>query len=1148
MSDSGGPDGTNQTPSEATGQVVVPFPSLPALHSAHLELIRRQRESATTPELNADADDFIQRGSATGVLLDADADRETAQGLLDYWATILYRTGYEPPDATLAEFDAELAPELDDALCPYVGLDSFRESDNRVFFGRQHLIQELVEQLKSHRLLVVIGPSGSGKSSVVRAGLIPALHADALPDSGSWRDYPPMVPGADPLRSLARILRPTGAGADWIAEQVALFKQDSTHLARLIADSGANTAVLMIDQFEEIFTLTEEEAARRAFIDNVLHLIDLASAEHTVIMTMRSDFEPFVARVPELQMRFAEGRVPVTPLSAAELRDAIEKPAALVGLKFEAGVVEALLHDLLGEPAALPLLQFTLLKLWENRQRNRVTIEAYKRLGGGRLALSRSADELYAALIPEEQVTARRVLLRMVRPGDGLEVTSHRIRRVSLYQIGEANDRIDRVVEKLIQARLVRMTGGDTPEEEQIEVAHEALVRNWPTLVGWLEDERAALAARRRLEAKATEWVRLGRGSSGLLDREQLLDAEHWLASPEAADLGFDPSLPELVVWSRAAIEEAELEQEAARQRELHQAQALAESERQRAEAERKRAELEEASNRRLKWLFRALAVLTMLAFGLALWATSAQVRVSSALSLANDANATVAAQNSTLQTAVIERGVAVAQAQTSVQEAANNLATAVAAQSAVAIEQQKAARQQHEDRANLLAAVSHAVSESKPQLSLLLGVESLRATQAFGEPPTGAATRTLTETLIGIGAPSLGLFGHTGRVTVVAISADGSRMLSGSTDGSVRLWDLSAANPVANPISLPGTTAPIDAVAFSADGSRLIAAGDDGAIHIWGTTNQATPRDIQGPRGPISNLLVSPDGRWLAVTGNDPTAYIWRLDNLDAAPITLAQHSGVVNDLAISGDSRLILTVGADGLAFLWDLTARTPGSPSSNLIARPRQPTLTAAALSPNGRVAVTAAQDGALHIWTVSGNRFFSGPTVLNTGNIAVLAIDPLNRWIVTGGTDGTVRLWPLAGRGAQFILAGHTGPITALAFSADGSRLVTASADNTARVWALNESNPAVAPRVLRGHEGKLNGAALSLDGSRLATGSDDTSARAWDLAAPPPSTDSLPQDPAALTTLACTTAGRNLDEATEWRLYFEGKSYEATCGG
>src|SRR5262249_32589867 len=156
------------------------------------------------------------------------------------------------------------------------------------------------------------------------------------------------------------------------------------------------------------------------------------------------------------------------------------------------------------------------LKLWENRERNRVTKEVYDSVGGGRLALARSADAFYDELIPEEQMTARRILLRMVRPGDGLEVTSSRIRRETLYQSGEARDRIDRVLQKLIEARLVRVTGSEMWEAEQVEVAHEALVRNWPRLVEWLQEERLAIGIRRRLELLAAEWVRLGQGRAGL--------------------------------------------------------------------------------------------------------------------------------------------------------------------------------------------------------------------------------------------------------------------------------------------------------------------------------------------------------------------------------------------------------------------------------------------------------------------------------------------------------------------------------------------------------------------------------------------------------------------------------------------------------
>lgn len=502
------------------------FPSLAAVEAAHADLLRRQREPGDASAWLDAATDFLRHGPAVGALLDADDDRRAAQSIFDYWTARLYRAGQDPPDSTLAAFDPLLAPELPDALCPYLGLDAFREADHEKFFGRRDLVAKLVERLANYPLLAVVGPSGAGKSSLVRAGLIPALKAGALPGSQGWRYPPPIVPGSDPPASLARL-----------------------DLA-----SGDAPVVISVDQFEEVFTLCEDAAAREAFIGALLGLLSAPGAQNCVILTMRSDFETFIARVPSLQPLFEQGRVQVTPLSAGELRDAIEQPAARVGLKFEAGVVDALLQEILGEPAALPLLQFTLLKLWENRERNRVTWAAYRRVGGGRLALARSADAFYAALIPEEQTTARRILLRMVRPGEGLEITSGRVRRSELYRGGEDPGRVERVLEKLLAARLVRLTPGDTPEDDQVEVAHEALVRNWPTLVDWLEEEKAAIATRRRLEGRAAEWVRLGQGASGLLDEGELREAERWLAGSEAAYLGYNPALPELVAASRAAL------------------------------------------------------------------------------------------------------------------------------------------------------------------------------------------------------------------------------------------------------------------------------------------------------------------------------------------------------------------------------------------------------------------------------------------------------------------------------------------------------------------------------------------------------------------------------------------------------------------
>lgn len=550
----------------------LPYVSLAALRAAHNHLLATHRQSGNTPELLAAAELFIEQGRTLGALLDGEEERAVAQSALDYWAAILYRSGLEPPESGLAEFDWSLAPELPDPLCPYLGLDAFAEQHQPLFFGRERLIGEAHQALATSRLLAVVGPSGSGKSSLVLAGLLPALKQDAAAGGAQWQVAPRMVPGSDPLANLARALLAVqvDAPADpqaWAEQQAARLAVAPQHLLELIAPQGA-PLLLVVDQFEEAFTLCVDDAARSAFIACLLSLCQTPGRSHTLILTMRTDFEHLLSRLPDFQPLFERHVFRVTPLNAAELRASIEAPAELIGLKFERGLVDALLHDILGEPAALPLLQFTLLKLWEQRRRNYITWEAYRSLGGGRLALANSADAFYQSLIPEEQWTARRILLRMVRAGAGLEITSNRVRLDALHSAGEAQDRVDRVLGKLIAASLVRVTQGDIASDAQIEIAHEALVRNWPTLVTWLEEERENLRQRQRLTDAARQWTALGRAQGALLSATLLHETGRFV---EATGVELSSLELEFMQASEQAIV-AEQQRELERQIELQRA------------------------------------------------------------------------------------------------------------------------------------------------------------------------------------------------------------------------------------------------------------------------------------------------------------------------------------------------------------------------------------------------------------------------------------------------------------------------------------------------------------------------------------------------------------------------------------------------
>ena len=562
------------------------FDSLEVMRDEHTRLLKLFYADGATPNVVAQIRPFLARGQATGTSLDRPDERLEAQRILDQWGTVILKAVHEEIDATLAEFKGK---DLSDKPCPYVGLRPFDEQDHALFFGRNRLRKEALQILGKQRFLAILGPSGSGKSSLVLGGILPDLRQDAIPSSASWIYVPPLVPGPAPLESLLSAfqtvpgLLPPDTNTSTLLTQPQLFSE--------IIRPGASgrPVVVIIDQFEETFTLCEDPAVREAFARSLLALVEDQNAAHRVILTMRSDFEPRLALMPELQARFLESGAVLRalPLTQAELREAIEGPARAVGLHFHREVIDALLKDVGDEMAGLPLLQFTLRKLWDTKRADRITLSQYTSLGGAKGALAKSADEFYLNLVPEEQVIAKRILLRMVRLGEGLEVTSARIRRASLYELGYDQSKVDEVAGKLVESGLIRVTRAVNTADDQLEVAHEAMVRNWRRFVRWLEEDRANLLTRRRLDDKAAEWVRLGSGPSGLLDEVQLQDARKWLETTSAKALGFHPSLPALIEKSQELIDAAKREKELAEKKLLEQTRLAVEEQRQRRDAER---------------------------------------------------------------------------------------------------------------------------------------------------------------------------------------------------------------------------------------------------------------------------------------------------------------------------------------------------------------------------------------------------------------------------------------------------------------------------------------------------------------------------------------------------------------------------------
>ncbi|MEU4876476.1 helix-turn-helix domain-containing protein [Streptomyces sp. NPDC021608] len=989
--------------------------------------------------------------------------------------------------------------------CPYRGLSAFTAQDARWFFGRERATAALVERVFTRiggGPLMVVAPSGAGKSSLFHAGLVPALRTPGgfpMPGADRW----PVVaftPTAHPLEELLTGVAKALDGDPGVTVRELRDRPEALLEAVRRARGDGPCAdgarqpppvrpVFLVDQFEELFTLCSDEEERRAFV-RVLCAVSTAHRPPApadasgpdpavVVLGVRADLSGRCVELPELAAVFGDGPFVLPPMSVAGLREAVTRPADLAGLTLEPGLVPLLLRDAglrddagavpgdtgdagrvlpdVTPSGALPLISHALLTTWQQREGTTLTVAGYERTGGIRGAVARTAEDVFAGLHPGEQRTIRRILVRLVHIADGAGPARCRMSRAALVDRPADAADATAALDAFVRARLV------TADRDTVEIAHEALLHAWPRLRGWIDADREGLLLHQRLAHAADQWEREGRDPSALYRGARLEAVEEWAGEGDGRS-------------RLTAREEAFLRAGRAE------------------EAERLR--LARRQIRRRQGTLVALVALLTLA--VAAGALAYRQRADALHQERVARSRALAAQSAALAAGQPEESMRLAE------EAYRSQPTP-------------------EARGALLS------TQAQPFAARLLGHRGPVNSVAFAPDGRTLATASSdgTVTLRRLAdRRTTARFTMSGQVRSVAFSPDGRTLAAGATDAPVRLW--STADHRTRAV-LPPSTAGARAVAFDPRGGTLALAAGDGTVQVWDTGRMRRVESFTGHAGQVDALAYAPDGRMLASAGADRTVRLW--DTVRARPArVLKGHADEVYGVAFAPDGRSLASGGADRTVRLWDLaTGRTTS------VLTGHSDDVNAVAYTPDGATVVSAGGDGTTRLWDVHSGM----PTLTLTGHtdytmgVAVNAAGTLlatagfdqsvvlwnlggpvltarprteiwqsaysrdGRLLATADTDHTVRLWDVARHRPVATLSGHRSAVFSVAFAPDGRMLASAGSDGTLRLWDV------AAHRLLRtlaGHHGDVFSVAFSPDGALLASSGADRTVRLWDVAA------------------------------------------------
>jgi len=1012
---------------------------------------------------------------------------------------------------------------------PFRGLEVFDTRHAPIFFGRTQATSEAIHALRKQAaegraFVAVLGMSGVGKSSLVRAGVVPLLTQPGVIEGiGLWRRAlfrPSDTPG-DLIGGLANALLSAEAlpelGADGTTSQALdaiLRKQPDT--VDLLIKGGLSQAaaayqaehklleqpqarlLLVLDPFEELFSDKSIDAEqRRSFIELLSALA--GGGRVWMIATLRSDFYPRCAEEPELvRLMKGAGQHLLTPPSRVEIGQMIRLPAIAAGLRFEQDAnsqerLDEVIRDAaVKSPESVALLEFTLEELYRRRTDAGVlTFQAYADIGGVEGALGERAESLYLGLRKSQRSVVESIFRALVtlNPGETEIVTAQRMPLASL-----SGDELRReVLDAFIGARLL-VTDSSGANAGVVSIVHEALIHNWPRFHQWLEADREHFRVRARVSAAAIHWIEEGELEELLLhEGRSLAEAEELLGTRREE---LEEEVIRFVETSLAAQRRAQADAEAQTQRRLrrtralatvfaalaigagiggyfgYQGQQIAEQQTSLANQQQEIAEIERATTLRTQSLFLA--------------------------SLSGAETEAGNATNGMLLALEALPGDLSSPDRPYVVEAESALYRAVVAH------REKLNLNEHEggvtraafspDGQLLVTASSDHTARlwdvTSGQVLLVLGAHTDSVLHAAFSPDgqqVVTASRDDTARLWDVtGGKALAVLeGHGNRVNYAAFSPDGARIVTASWDSTARLWDVTSGEALG---VLKGHRLEVNHVAFSSDGEHLVTSSEDRTARLWDVTSGKVLLVLGAHEYGINYAAFSPDGQQLVTTSWDDTARLWDVTSGQAL-VVLRGHAGDVHHAAFSPDGERVVTTSVDNTARLWDVA-----SGEALVELRGHEYGINHAAFSPDGQQVVTASRDDTARLWDVT-----SGQVLLvlgaHTDSVLHAAFSPDGQLLVTASSDHTARLWDVTSGQAIAVLEGHEKRVLNVAFSPDGRRVVTASEDHTARLWDV-VSGEAIA--VLGEHAGNVNHATFSPDGKRVVTASNDGTARLWNI--------------------------------------------------